>query len=494
LSLRPSWYLFWLHSPPLEEMNDFYAVCAIFGVSLSIFFVMACGFSFRRDALFLFFLLQVAIYVYLSPLASLLVESDQYAEDYLRLWTGASFLHLLPMLVVYRIMIGRLPDLSGFHIQYAGNRAIKRFSYVLLGMLLLYYVRAFTAGYFFRRIGTEFAAELFASLSYFDLVLIKFHDLVAPAVMLVSLILWRSAGAPKQIKIVAAAFAADMLVFALLNSRITLVSLFVLSAIALLWTGIRVHRLARWAPALVVMFAYLLITLMRFRSASLVGSTDFLLAMNPFGEAIGPSQATAAEWIDRTNCLDLVTIARFGIEGAKASEVWQNPFVSLFGPLIGSPEAMYLKTEGLTTAKAYILSNFTHIPQVDYPSCSLTDAYAGMSMLGFVVAGIVQGLVFGLITRSLVLGGSGFRLLATVVAAFYFMLFEQEFFGFSVGWVKVLPVLLILGPMIPVRRFVSLGELARHRSGVVQEVPPAGTKPTPGNQPFPIPPSPNVGT
>lgn len=450
-------------------MNELYAVSATLGVGASLIFFLLCGFRVRRDALFLFFMLQVAIYVYVSPLASLIIESDQYTSEYLRLWAAASFLHLLPMLIVYRIMVQGLPDLNGFHIEYASDRAVKRFSYALLGMLMLYYIRALTAGYFFRRIGTESAAELFAGLGYFDLVLIKFHDLVAPAVMLVSLILWRSERAPKQIKIVATAFAADMLAFALLNSRITLVSLFVLSAIALLWTGMRVHRLARWTPGLTVLFVYLLITLMRFRSAFLVGSTDFLLAMNPFGEAIGPSQVTAAEWIDRTNCLDLITIARLGIENANAFEVWTNPFVSLFGPLIGSPEALYLKTEGLTTAKAYILSNFTHVPQVDYPSCSLTDAYAAMPMIGFLIAGIVQGLTFGLITRSLVLGGSGFRLLATVVAAFYFMLFEQEFFGFSVGWVKVLPVLLILGPMIPVRRFISLGALARRRSTEVPE-------------------------
>jgi hypothetical protein len=448
-------------------MNEFYAVCAILGVGVSLLFFLICRFQLRRDALFLFFALQVFIYIYVSPLASLVVESDQYVGDYVRLWVSASFLHLLPMLIVYRIMVGRLPNPEGFRIEYGDARAIKRFSYVLLGMLALYYVRALMAGYFFRRIGTEYAAELFAGLGYFDLVLIKFHDLVAPAVMLVSLILWRSKGTPKQIKIVAVAFAADMLVFALLNSRITLVSLFVLSAIALLWTGIRLHRLARWAPALAVLFVYLLITLMRFRAAFLVGSTDFLLAMNPFGEAIGPSQATAAEWIDRTNCLDLITVARFGIENAAPFEVWRNPFVTLFGPLIGSPDALYLKTEGLTTAKAYMLLNFTRIPQVDYPSCSLTDAFAALSLGGFLLAGIVQGLIFGLITRSLVLGGSGFRLLVTVVAAFYFMLFEQEFFGFGVGWVRVLPVLLILGPLIPVRRFISLGALKQRKSAVV---------------------------
>jgi hypothetical protein len=301
--------------------------------------------------------------------------------------------------------------------------------------------------------------------------------------MLVSLILWRSKGASKQIKIVAVAFAADMLMFALLNSRITLVSLFVLSAIAMLWTGVKMRRLARWSPLLAILFVYFLYTLIRFRAAATAGNPDFLLAMNPFGDAIGPSQATAAEWIDRTNCLDLITIARFGIERAAPFEVWHNPFVTLFGPLIGSPDAMYLKMEGLTTAKAYMLLNFTRIPQVDYPSCSLTDAFAALSMGGFLLAGIVQGLIFGFITRSLVLGGSGFRLLATVVAAFYFMLFEQEFFGFGVGWVRVLPVLLILGPLIPVRRFVSLGTLARrNRAPVIQAT---NGNPISGNRPLP---------
>jgi hypothetical protein len=459
-------------------MNDFYAVCAMLGMGVSLLFFLGSGFRVRRDGLFLFFALQVLIYVYVSPLASLIVENDWNTPEYLRLWAGAAWLHLLPMVIVYRVMTRGLPDINGFHIGYASEKAVRRFSYVLLGMLALYYVRALTEGYFFRRIGTEYAAELFASLSYFDLVLIKFHDLVAPAVMLVSLILWRSEGAPKQIKVVAAAFAADMLVFALLNSRITLVSLFVLSAIAMLWTGVKVRRLTRWSPLLAVLFVYLLVTLMRFRAAATAGNPDFLLAMNPFGPSIGPSQVTVAEWIDRTNCLDLITVARFGIENAGAFDVWHNPFVSLFGPLIGSPKALFLKTEGLTTAKAYILSNFTNIPQVDYPSCSLTDAYAAVSMLGFLFAGIVQGMAFGLITRSLALGGSGFRLLATVVAAFYFMLFEQEFFGFAVGWVKVVPVLLMLGPLIPVRRFISVAALARRRRAAVVDTPSTNTVPT----------------
>ncbi|CAJ0713067.1 hypothetical protein LMG6871_00638 [Ralstonia edaphis] len=448
-------------------MHDLPLMAVICGLGIAALYVMATDFRLRRDALFLFFLLQIVVYVYAAPLASLVIEDNWNAPHYFRLWVGTTFLYLLPMLIVYRTMMHGLGDLTGFRVEYASARAVRRFSFILLGMLVLYYVRALSLGFFFRRVGTEYAAELFAGLGYFDLVLIKFHDLVAPAVMLVALILWRSQGAPKEIKFVASAFAADMLAFALLNSRITLVSLFVLSGIAMLWTGIKLKRIARWSPLLVLLFAYLLVTLMRFRAAFAVGSVDYLQALNPFGGATGPSQVTVSEWIDRTNCLDLMTIAGPRLMFARAFEVWSNPAVTLFGPLLGSPEAMELKVAGLTTAKSYILANFTNIPQVDYPSCSLTDAYAALSMMGFLLAGIVQGAVFGLITRSLTVGGSGFRLLVTVVGAFYFMLFEQEFFTFSVGWLKVLPVLVVLGPLIPVRRF-ALRDMGRGALGMPQ--------------------------
>ena len=71
-------------------MNELYAVSATLGVGASLIFFLLCGFRVRRDVLFLFFMLQVAIYVYVSPLASLIIESDQYTSEYLRLWAAAS--------------------------------------------------------------------------------------------------------------------------------------------------------------------------------------------------------------------------------------------------------------------------------------------------------------------------------------------------------------------------------------------------------------------
>ncbi|MGF6754850.1 hypothetical protein [Paraburkholderia sp. GAS42] len=431
-------------------------------VGIGILSFMMCGaaalvfrLNLQRDAVFAFFALQAFAYLLVSPALTVLLESDKVTGNYPWFWTWTLLLYFPLLFASYGALVARLPGIAGIQLAYKSRRSVVLFGVVSISLLALYYARALSVGYFFRRIGSEEAAQLFASLGFGDLLLIKFHDMAAPAILLLSVVAIRERNAPGWMKIVGLVFAADVFTFAILNSRITLIAIFVFIGIMMLWTGLRPMRLFMRLVIVSPLFIYLMIVLINFRSGFLVGSTDFIAALNPFMASPGPSQATSHEWVDRVNCFDLIQIMSPALEqrGFPMGGAWYSPFISLFGPLIGSPEASALKAAGMTTSKAYMISHYTDMAAIDYQSCGLTDAYGNLGPGGFAVAGFANGIVMGMVTRALMTGGRGWKLLAVIIAAYYFMLFEQEFFNFAIGWIRVVPWVVILGAVIPIRYF-----------------------------------------
>lgn len=411
--------------------------------------------SLQRDAVFAFFALQALTYLVVSPIATVFVETDKITTEYPWLWFWTLMVYFPLLFATYGAMVAKVPGIAGIKLAYRSRTAVVVFGLVAMGLLVLYYARALSVGYFFRRIGSEEVAQLFASLGFFDLLMIKFHDMAAPPILLLSIIAMRERNCPRWMKLVALAYAVDVFTFAMLNSRITLIAIFVFAGIMLLWTGLRTSRLIVRLLAVTPLFIYMMIVLLKFRSGFLVGSTDFIAALNPFMDSSGPTQATSHEWIDRVNCFDLIQTMSSSLNkhGFPWGGAWHNPFISLFGPLFGSPEANALKAAGTTTSKAYMIARYTDLAAIDYQSCGLTDAYGNLGPFGFALAAIVNGSILGFIVRTLMSGGRGWKLLAVIIFSYYFMLFEQEFFNFAIGWIRIVPWVILLAFVVPIEHF-----------------------------------------
>jgi hypothetical protein len=426
----------------------------------------------QRDAVFAFFVFQAMVYLIVSPMIVTIAEPEKQTTYYLLLWFCSLILYFPILFVTYGAMVDKLPWIFGINLEYKSKFSVILFCVIAIVLLVTYYVRAMSIGYFFRRIGSEEAAQLFASLSFFDLMMIKFHDMASPPIMLLSLIAVRDKNCPTLMKVVALVFTLDVLTFALLNSRITLIFMFVFAGIMLLWTGIRPTRLIVGALLVSPMIIYMMIVLINFRSSGFSGgSTDFIASLSPFIRNSAASQINSHEWIDRINCFDLIQIMSSSLDarGFSMGAAWYNPFISLFGPLFGSHEAAELKAIGMTTAKAYMIAQYTDLGSIDYQSCGLTDSYGNFGITGFAISGLINGIVFGLITRALIFGGRGWKLLSVIIFSYYFALFEQEFFSFSVGWIRILPWVVVLGLLVPIRSFGVKYEWPMRRAVVITE-------------------------
>ena len=342
---------------------------------------------------------------------------------------------------------------------YRSRSAITVFSILSILLLGVYYFRALSLGYFFRRIGSAEAAQLFSSLSGLDLLLIKFHDMAVPPIFFMLIVVLRQQWSPLWMKIIGAILAVDVLIFAVVNSRIALVFIFVSVGVMMLWTGLELKKFVLRMLALFPVFLYLMIVLVNFRASVDAGGVDYLAILNPFMTRAGGGQISAHEWLDRVNCFDLISIISPVLQerGFPLGEAWYSPFISLFGPLVGSTEAITLKAIGMTTAKAFMIGEYTNLSAVDYQSCGLTDAYGNFGPVGFILAGFVHGVFLGLITRLLMHGRSGRTLLVVIMLSYYFLLFEQEFFNFAIGWIRIVPWLIVLAMLAPIRYYSVVG-------------------------------------
>jgi len=113
-----------------------------------------------------------------------------------------------------------------------------------------------------------------------------------------------------------------------------------------------------------------------------------------------------------------------------------------------------LKTSFLASPKRYLMLQYTSLAGVDYPSCMLTDIYGNFGPMGFLPVGLLFGYLLGKATGSLWAPKSGRAIVLALFAYSLVAQFEAEFSTIAIGWLRVLPVLmpvLLLNPLRVVR-------------------------------------------
>lgn len=170
------------------------------------------------------------------------------------------------------------------------------------------------------------------------------------------------------------------------------------------------------------------------------------------------------EWLKRLDCVDLVaqmspSLERHGLEWGNA---WRTPIFMLVGYLIDPGEYMRLKEEAMTTAKAFLLAEHTDIRARDYYSCALTDAYGNFGAVGYLLAAVY----FTLATMAIMFAFNSSSGALLILGAFGFvhtMTFEAELATHLFGWIRLLPAVVLLVAINPIRRLrrVAPENLAR---------------------------------
>jgi hypothetical protein len=414
------------------------SVCiALVGVSVPLFLLRR--FSGRLkwwDLPFVYLLVVAGVYLQLSPSASLVGRSlpgvDARAGKYVLFQVCSFLLFSVPAALLYARLRPRQRDRDReLDAPSLNSRPI---TLLLFGVTLLRVVIIGRYHLWHLRIGEVVAAVVVAVPTVPYSVLRLANEMVYP---LLTVAVWVIANDRRHrarwIGWGALAFAAVFeLLYAMLNSRYSVLLLF----LALGLGFVQVRPTSRLFSRRIIR-RLIVVTLLAYGLGvgvlSIRGAAPGVSQLNVLGDNQG---------LNRFNCADLVA-------QTELLTVRQNPDVAVwtgytwtFRRFVDPAGFDKFRLSLQTTAKSRIADRFLATKQLDYYSCSATDAVAVFGPLGFLVLAAVAALLLVWSARLMVRGSPTSRMLAAWVV-FHVVVFDQEFGTLLFSWPLVLPSVVV---------------------------------------------------
>ena len=392
------------------------------------------------DLPFAFVLGLALVYLEVSPSLALVGHSlpgvDGRAADYVRLQIILFLGFVVPFVLVYAWRRPRNP-LAG-HPQLRRGYARPRWDVLLVLVAVLRLAIAFRYGLWRLRIGDEVVAKTnavpFAVYSVYRLVV----EAQLPLVTVASLRLTRVRTSAARTGF--AFFFFVQLLFALLNSRFSILYLFVAGILGLAISyrpRMRATRRVRRTALAALLGIYVLgLAVLQLRaSTGGQGGTG----------AVSLSVVADSQGINRFNCVDLLAaIAPLQRDGAAGIGIWSGQLWN-FRRFVDPQGFAAFRERQVTSAKSQLMLRYQGVRQSDYYSCMLTDGYGALGVFGALGLGVVCACALRA-SRRLIEDTQLMRVFAGVWLAWQLMVFEQEGGSVLFSWPLRLP--LLIGLMI----------------------------------------------
>lgn len=437
------------------------------GASLLVGGALALGkLTVRRDGFFLLFYVQSLLYLDIAPAIAAADVSTATQEQYVWIQGWAFVLFQLPLLIAYLFALRRRRDAAR-----PANRSF-RFSASRLQLLVAaiaalgigYFVVAARNGLLYRRIGGEdlAAAQLQMSTPEFAIyrVFLELGLFLCASMLVVLRLPSDIRSASRTTARVGFIVAAGLwLGYALVNSRLTAAL-----TIAALWSAMSVvesqprrfsPRVLLGVPAMLFFAAYAMQIVSNIREAHSTGGAMFALENFIPTTPTQPQSDDELQW--RMNGIDLIATISANVEaqGAAHGRAWAVPLILSLDPIVRTPFTIAAKRAALTTAKSWLLLEYGGVSKTDYYSCMLSDVYGNFSIYGFPIAGILLGVLLGLSTRALRWSSSPAAIIIALFVITRILPFEQEFETVLFGWYRLVPFVLLVIAIYPLRRRVK---------------------------------------
>lgn len=419
----------------------------------------------EKDYFFMVFLFFGILYIFVAP-ALVYIGGDAAivdgGESYPKIQALVIILFLLPLTLAYRFLKNKIRNVDPRQsVFYLSKTKLILFCLFFLALEAAFIILAFKNNMYFRRIGTKEIAEVVSGLDLFTLIILRTHDLVVlPVIVLLAILipalkLQVKDGARIVVYMTFAIVICSFIIFSMMNSRGLLVFLAMALLYAKLVTGnAKIKSSGRISMLLAVALFYGLIVISNIRNHGIEADVWDILNPASFVTEENSNAFNKWEWIQRLDCVGLIaqmdnSLQRIGYEWGGA---WERPLISAFGPLVGLDRAVEYKAMGITTAKTYLMEVHTDIVLKDYPSCMVTDLWGNFWIYGLPAAAILIAICFVLLRYGLTASLSPAALVTSLVFALYFVTFEKEFVDWAFGWVKLIPAIVLLVLLNPIKQ------------------------------------------
>ena len=411
--------------------------------------------SVTDDFFLVFIYSQSLIYIDVAPTLAASNLSYATGERYATLQWTVLLLFQIPLVLVYLWRRGRHTDATATPMPVDVPRAALLFG-GSLALALVYFAIGLRHDLLFRRAGNVTTGQL--ELSFIEFALFRSFTEVGTFLIAVQLFVIRRCDPSERPRWMTASFALSalaFLVYALINSRMmsvlflaTLYGMYIMTA----RERVRMRLSVVLAGALAVIAGlYSLRVANNVRQA--YGAGDSVFAAANFSPVVVDRGTQSDPWTSRLNGLDLIVLISDNVErtGPAWGRAWAIPFVISLDPIVRTEFTVQAKRVELTTAKSFLLLMYAGIAVPDYYSCMLSDAYGNLGALGFLAAALVLAVVLAWALPRIGGAGTPLSIALALFALTRVLAFEQEFGAVLYGWIKMVPFVLAVMLVFPLR-------------------------------------------
>lgn len=431
----------------------------------------------KRDFLLISFIAQSVIYLLIAPTIIIMGLDNATANDYLRLQTCAVILFVIPLIVVYKALISKFkyPDnefKSDFSV--TSNKVLLFTGFIIIfELLFLYY--SITNDMIFRRIGTYEIALKQSNLGSVSLLILRSHDIIALPIICYLIYLIKRIKIASNVSITKMShrllkfsliLTGSIYTFnALLNSRFLIVSalILVIGILSMFQEKKSIFKIfMRFAPFILVgMYIIVIIGNIRIQSRT---DEAFINVFNPtyFTQKQADYQIKN-EWVKRLDGIDLMQKMEPSLyaNGFEYGRVWKVPVLIALTQYFDSDVVKEYKASARTSAKTFLMEDHTSLDPGDYNSCMLVDLFGNFNIFGFLLGGVAMALLLGMCTKMIINEENTSFVFIGMILASHFLIFERDFIDHLVGWIKYIPITVVILMILPVTK---IKKQRRHRS------------------------------
>lgn len=407
----------------------------------------------RRDFLFLLLFAQSCLYLHLGPTLCVSDVSPNEADLYVLLESAALLAFELPFLFLYIFAVREIREERPPSLEVRPASAVVFLAVAAIASLTFLAV-VFQQDMLFRRVGGEALAIRHVDMPPLSFVI--YRGMLAAGPFFCGLTFLIAALAPagalrSASRAVTFLFWLVFLGVTLPNSRLETARVLAFTGgLYLLYLdrtlgGRTLATLARVAGVLVLgLYTYRVAA--NARAEYSPSDPVPIRVFNPF-HSPGVPDDYALGW--RLNGVDLMAqlTPLADARGYAWGRAWAVPAFLSVGGLVDPDRTRQLKLSLATTAKSYLMNEYTWIRTDDYYSCMLTDAYGNFGMLGFPLVALALAFTTAAVTWGIFRCRSSLGVLASLLFALHAIQFEQEFIVLLTFWLK---------GVVPLLAFVSL--------------------------------------
>lgn len=445
-----------------------------------------------KDYYFCLIYSQMILYLHLAPTLWAPFVDREMADTYVEIQAACLFLFEIPFLVVYirgRSQFVRMRKHHNLKIQRTAapqadrenNLRIRQTPLLLLVgffdvLALLYLWVTFSTNTFFFRFGGEGNLSALFAFSDFEFYVFRLFQLSAPFLMCIavsSLFFLRRGTLRVQLSLLMIIPSSIFMLNQIVNSRSGSLMTMALLFGVLLYVG----KIPLPAYKTVVLIAlgvlgvgYLLRVTDNVRAAYLDAPEGLKLEMfNPFVRLGGVVGVSSEDLRSRLNGIDLMALMTPSAEreGFAHGEAWRGAAILVVSQIFGRSALEEMKATFSGSPKLYLMRRYTDLTLIDYEACWLTDVYGNFGFVAFPFLAILTGYCWVWMTRAVSWSPTPVSLVLGLYFIGNLVAFEGEFAGLVTGWIRPLPILvlvLVLNPFAARARRVpalSLGWRAR---------------------------------